>query len=190
MVWDGRTIIETERLVLRTFRESDLPEFGAFHADPEFMRYLGGRVLPPGITDGIAAGAQAAFASTGVGKIAVERKVDGAFLGMAGLSVEEWFPDDLEVGWRIGRQYWGNGYASEAGAAWVRHAFGTLGAPRVISVADVPNRRSIAVMQRIGLRLDHEAELRDETGTFAAVIYAIDAAGWQAAAMKFADSSI
>ena len=174
VVWDGRTIIETERLVLRTFRESDLPEFGVFHADPAFMQYIGGRVLPRGITDGIAAGAQAAFASTGVGKIAVERKADGAFLGMAGLSVEDWYPDDLEVGWRIGRRYWGQGYASEAGAAWVRHAFEVLDAPRVISVADVPNRRSIAVMERIGLRLDHEAELRDEFGIFAAVIYTID----------------
>jgi RimJ/RimL family protein N-acetyltransferase len=179
MVWDGRTIIETERLVLRTFRESDLPEFSAFHADPEFMLYIGGRTLERGITDGIAAGAQRSFLTTGVGKIAVERKADGAFLGMAGLSVEDWYPDDLEVGWRIGRQYWGEGYASEAGAAWVRHAFEVLDAPRVISVADVPNRRSIAVMERIGLRLDHEAELSDEFGAFAAVIYAIDSDGWR-----------
>lgn len=180
MVWDGRTIIETERLLLRTFREADLPVFGAYHDDLEFMQYLGGRVLPRGIADGIAAGAQAAFASTGVGKIAVERKADGAFLGMAGLSVEDWYPDDLEVGWRIGRQYWGQGYASEAGAAWLRHAFEVLDAPRVISVADVPNRRSTAVMERIGLRLDHEAELGDEFGTFAAVIYTIDNDTWRA----------
>ena len=178
VVWDGLTVIETERLVLRTFRDSDLPAFAAFHTNLEFMQYLGGRVLERGITDGIAAGAQKAFATTGVGKIAVERRADGAFLGMAGLSVEDWYPDDFEVGWRLGRQYWGEGYASEAGAAWVRHAFEQLAAPRVISVADVPNRRSIAVMERIGLRLDHVADLSDTTGTFAAAIYAIDAARW------------
>lgn len=178
-LWDGRTIIETDRLRLRGFRESDLPEFAALHTNLDVMQYLGGKPLDRTVTDGIAAGAQRSFAATGVGKIAVERRADGAFLGMAGLSVEEWYPDDLEVGWRLARQYWGQGYASEAGAAWVRHAFEVLQARRVISVTDVPNRRSIAVMKRIGLSFDHLAELSDPDGTFAAVVYSISAEAWR-----------
>lgn len=174
-LWDGRTIIETERLTLRTFLAADLPNFALLHANPEVMRYLGGMLLDRSTTDGIAAGAQRAFAATGIGKIAVERRADGAFLGMCGLSVESWYPDDVEIGWRLARQYWGEGYATEAGAAWIEHAFDRLGVSRVISVTDVPNLRSIAVMKRLGMRLDHYAELADADGTFPAVIYAIGA---------------
>jgi RimJ/RimL family protein N-acetyltransferase len=176
--WDGRTIIETDRLLLRGFRRDDLPAFAQMHTDDEVMAYLGARRLPPEITDGIAAACQRGFERTGVAKIAVERKSDGAFLGMAGLSFEDWYPDDIEVGWRLARPYWGFGYAAEAGVAWLDHAFKALDAPRVISIADVPNTRSIAVMQRIGLGFDHHAELPYEGSTFAAVVYALTREQW------------
>lgn len=177
--WDGRTIIETERLILRGFRRDDLPAFGAMHNDDEVMLYLGGRRLPRAVTDGIATAAQHHFDTTGIGKIAVERKADGALVGMAGLSVEEdWYPGLLEVGWRLARPFWGNGYATEVGAAWLRHAFEVHTAPRVISVADVPNTRSIAVMQRIGLQFDHYAELPYDGSTFAAVVYSTTREAW------------
>ena len=179
VVWDGRIVIETERLRLRGFTRADLPAIAAMHADLEVMQYLGGARIGPEITDGIAAAAQRSFAASGIGKLAVERRADGALIGMCGLSVESWYPDDLEVGWRLARAYWGHGYASEAGAAWVDHAFAVLGAKRVLSVADAPNLRSIAVMQRLGFTFDHAAELSDEYGSFSAVIYAIDAAGWR-----------
>ncbi|MGV3490683.1 MAG: GNAT family N-acetyltransferase [Devosia sp.] len=178
--WTGRTIIETERLLLRGFRRSDLPHFAQMHTDAEVMEFLGARPLEPAITDGIAAAAQRAFDRDGNGKIAVERKSDGAFLGMAGLSIEdEWYPDDVEVGWRLARPYWGHGYATEAAAAWLNHAFEVRRVPRVISVADVPNHRSIAVMQRLGLTFDHTADLPYEGSTFPAVIYAITAENWR-----------
>ncbi len=176
--WDGRIVIETERLCLRGFVEADLPHFAAMHTDPAVMQYLGGSTLAASVTADIAAAAQNGFDTTGVGKIAVARRSDGVFLGMCGLSIESWYPNDIEVGWRLGRAYWGHGYASEAGAAWLDHAFRVLGAPRVISVTDVPNRRSIAVMERIGLTLDHHAELTDESGSFPAVIYSMNLAQW------------
>lgn len=178
-LWAGRTVIETERLILRGFRKSDLPAFAALHRDPEVMRFVGGTPLDRAVSDGIAAAAQRQFLKSGDGKIAVERRADGAFLGMCGLSVEDWYPDDLEVGWRLAQEFWGHGYATEAGIAWVDHAFATMGARRVISVADTPNVRSIGVMQRIGLAFDHEARLSDENGAFDATIYAIDAAAWR-----------
>ncbi|OEO32694.1 GNAT family N-acetyltransferase [Devosia insulae DS-56] len=177
--WDGRSILRTERLNLRTFTEADLPLYAALNADLEVMRFLGGVGLSREQSDGIASGAQRSFATTGIGKIAVERASDGAFLGMCGLSVEPWYPDDLEIGWRLARRHWGHGYASEAAAAWIGYAFDTLKAPRVISVTDVPNQRSIAVMQRIGLSLDHYADLADGDDAFAAVIYATNADTWR-----------
>lgn len=176
-LWTGKTIIETERLLLRGFREADLAPFAQMHLDAEVMRYLGGVPLSSANSDSIAAGAQRSFNTTGVGKIAIERRSDGAFLGMAGLSFEDWYPEDLEVGWRLARPYWGHGYASEAGAAWLAYAFDKLGANRVISITDAPNRRSIAVMERIGMRLDHRAQLAEPGGHFEAVIYSVDTAG-------------
>lgn len=178
-LWSGQTVIETARLKLRGFLRADLPLFAEMHLDAEVMQFIGGVPLPSAITDGIAGAAQRSFVTTGFGKIAVERRSDGAFLGMAGLSVEDWYPNDLEIGWRLAREYWGEGYATEAGSAWLAHAFDALGAPRVISVADVPNRRSVAVMERIGLTLDHHAELADASGTFPAVVYAMTAAAWR-----------
>jgi RimJ/RimL family protein N-acetyltransferase len=121
--WDGRVILRTERLNLRTFLEADLPLYAALNADLDVMRYLGGHALSRTDSDAIASGAQRSFAATGIGKIAVERASDGAFLGMCGLSVEHWYPDDLEIGWRLALPYWGHGYASEAAKAWMGYAF-------------------------------------------------------------------
>ncbi len=72
-------------------------------------------------------------------------------------------------------EHWGRGYATEAAHAWIEHAFKTLRAARVISVSDVPNQRSIAVMKRLGMKLNHTSELEIDGVRFEAVIYAIDA---------------
>lgn len=177
---DAVVALVTDRLILRTFRGDDLEAFATLNADPEVMRYLGGHPLERSQSDAIAIGAQRAFAAERFGKIAIERRSDGAFLGTCGLSREPWYPEDLEIGWRLARRYWGNGYATEAGLAWLGHAFAVLRAPRVISITDVPNRRSIAVMERLGLTPDHAATLEDDGGPFDAVIHAISAESWRA----------
>ncbi|MDB5505999.1 MAG: GCN5-related N-acetyltransferase [Devosia sp.] len=163
----------TKRLKLRPFLPSDLAPWAEMNVDPEVMEFLGG-FMPPSHSHGMASEINAALKRDGYGKIAIERLTDGAFLGIAGLSRERWYPDDLEIGWRLARPYWGSGYATEAGTAWLAFAFDVLGVERVISVADVPNLNSIAVMQRLGMQLDHTAELDDEAGgTFPALVYAI-----------------
>ena len=170
--------ILTPRLRLRPFIDADLPLYAAICADPEVMRYLGGPMSAEQAAAS-ALGASRNYLATGVGKIAVEQREDGAFLGMCGLSREVWYPDDLEVGWRLAPQYWGHGYATESARAWVTHAFTALDAPRVISITDVPNVRSIAVMRRLGMVLDHAAELADGDEHFAAVIYRLDREAWR-----------
>ena len=175
---DGALVLSTRRLRLRTFVTEDLPAYAALNADFEVMKYLG-KPLDREHSDQMVGAAQRSFAESGVGKIAIERASDGVFLGMCGLSCEEWYPHDLELGWRLDRRYWGQGYASEAASAWLAYAFTTMAQTRIISIADVLNARSIAVMKRLAMTLDHTAELVHEGETFSAVIYAITRERWQ-----------
>jgi RimJ/RimL family protein N-acetyltransferase len=99
---------------------------------------------------------------------------------MCGLHHVRWYPDDIEIGWRLAREYWGHGYATEAAVAWLQYGFEVLALPRVISIADVPNEKSIGVMKRLGMTLDHEAELEENGENSDAAVYAITAAQWQA----------
>jgi RimJ/RimL family protein N-acetyltransferase len=177
--WTGRTVIETGRLILRAFREDDLPLYCQLGQDPVVMRYLGG-LWTAERTQEAAAHANRSLDENGYGFLAIEHRADGVFLGIGGLSVEQWYPDDLQVGWRLFQHHWGQGYATEAGLAWRDHAFESLGQKRLISMADTPNLKSQAVMQRLGMRYDHEARLRDGDDEFDATIYAMGEADWRA----------
>jgi RimJ/RimL family protein N-acetyltransferase len=180
---NGAVVLTTDRLKLRTFLPGDLGPFAALNADPAVMEFLGGP-LSRAQSDAALRGAHQCFAMRGFGKIAVERIEDGAFLGACGLSVERWYPDDLEIGWRLGRRFWGHGYASEAAAAWLSYAFDRLGAPRVISISDAPNERSLAVMKRLRLSFNHEAKLSENGETFDALVYALTLAQWRVAQLR------
>jgi RimJ/RimL family protein N-acetyltransferase len=177
--WTGAVVLTTPRLLLRTFRLDDLPHYAALNADPEVVRYLGGVPLTREHSDSIAEWAQEVFAREGIGLLAVERRDDGAFLGMCGLHHQQSYPDDVEIAWRFAREHWGHGYATEAATGWLDHAFGFLDLLRVISITDPPNVRSLAVMRRLGMVFDHEAEIEDEGVTFHAVVYSIAAERWR-----------
>jgi RimJ/RimL family protein N-acetyltransferase len=180
--WDGTPILTTPRLVLRTYRLDDLPLFAALNADPAVMATLGGEPLTREHSDGIAEWAQDCFAAERIGLLAVERHHDGAFIGMCGLHHQRAYPDDLEIAWRLAHPYWGNGYATEAATAWLGYAFEELRVPRVISITDRPNVRSLAVMRRLGMTFDHEAEVMDDGVMFEAVIHTLTARQWSSRA--------
>jgi RimJ/RimL family protein N-acetyltransferase len=177
--WDGTPILTTPRLVLRTYRLDDLPLYAALNSDPAVMATLGGEPLTREHSDDIAAWAQECWTTQRVGLLAVERREDGAFLGMCGLHHQRAYPDDLEIAWRLAHAHWGHGYATEAARAWLDYAFDELGAPRVISITDGPNVRSLAVMQRLGMTLDHEADVVDDGVTFHALIHTLTAEQWR-----------
>ena len=178
--WSGAVVLTTPRLVLRAFRRDDLPHYAALNADLEVMCHLGGVALTREASDQLAVWAQERYAREGTGLVAIERRADGVFLGMCGLHcLTDWYPDDIEIGWRLARAHWGQGYATEAATAWLEHGFATLGPPRVISVTGPPNTGSLAVMHRLGMVLDHHADLEYEGETFQAVIHAITAAQWR-----------
>ncbi len=176
-------MLSTERLLLRTWRADDLEPFAALNADPEVVEFLGGVAVPRAESDAIAAYADGLWEEERLGLLAVERRSDGAFLGFCGLHrLPDWYPDDVEIAWRLAREHWGHGYATEAARAWLDHGFGTLGLDRVISTTDrdPPNVRSIAVMRRLGMVWDHDAELAEDGVTFPAVVHSITADRWRA----------
>jgi len=176
-------VLTTPRLLLRSFRRDDLPHYAALNADLEVVRYLGGVPLSRQDSDQLAVWAQERYAREGTGLLAIERREDGAFLGMCGLHcLADWYPDDIEIGWRLARAHWGRGYATEAATAWLEHGFTRLGLPRIISVTDPPNLRSLAVMHRLGMVVDHYADLDYEGSVFRAVVHVITADQWRARA--------
>lgn len=179
VTWDGTVVATTQRLVLRTYVEADLPLFHALNADPRVYATLGGSPLSRQHSDEIAEWGQECWNTERLGLLAVARRSDGAFLGMCGLHHQESYPNDVEVAWRFAFDHWGHGYATEAGAGWLRYGFETLRVPRIISMTDHDNERSLAVMRRLGLTFDHEAQIVDDGQQFDAVVYAITSDDWR-----------
>lgn len=150
------TRLETERLILRRWQPSDLEGLAAIDADPEVMRYIGdGSVRTPDETRAALARMQAAWDERGYGHFAVQRRDDGALAGWVGLAVPAFLPEVLpavEIGWRLGRAQWGQGFATEAARAVLAFGFREVGLERVISIGHVDNAASLRVMAKLGLR--------------------------------------
>ncbi len=147
-------MIETERLRLRPWEPRDLAPFAALNADPEVMALMPRR-LDRAASDALVARIEARWREDGISFAVAERREDGAFLGMVGLAVLrlDMFPAPfMEVGWRLARAHWGQGYAGEAARAWLAHGFGTLGPEEIVAITVPANARSRAVMRRLGMR--------------------------------------
>jgi len=147
-------VIETERLTLRNWRAEDRAPFKALCNSPEVMACLGGIASDEQIDAGIAR-IQACAEANGFCFWAMERRADSAFLGFCGLKIalEPGLPveGEIEIGWRLRQDAWGQGYAREAALASLRWAWANLPAPRVIAMTVAANRRSWGLMERIGM---------------------------------------
>ncbi|HVF44658.1 MAG TPA: GNAT family N-acetyltransferase [Pyrinomonadaceae bacterium] len=150
--------IETERLVLRMFRESDTDAYAEMLGDAEVMRFLGGKVMSRQEAWRNMAMVLGHWQLRGYGFWAVEERASGELVGRVGCWRPEGWPG-LEVGWTLRRAYWGRGYATEAARASVAYAFTTLGQTRVISLIDPNNANSIRVAERLGERPEGEWEV-------------------------------
>lgn len=164
----------TERLLLRGLEESDLSAYASMCADAEVRRYLGdGRALERPAAWREIAILLGHWDLRGFGQWAVVERASGELVGRAGLWQPEGWPG-MEVGWVLGRPYWGHGYATEAARAAVDHAFQTLGTRRLISLIRPDNGRSIRVAERLGERYDRQVELARTVHH----VYAIDRETW------------
>jgi RimJ/RimL family protein N-acetyltransferase len=149
-------VIETERLRLIAWTEAERAPFSAMTADPEMMVDYG-RPFDAAMAMERFERHMAAFAQDGFGKWALRRKADGEYLGTCGVS-PIWptlaSAPGLEIGWRLVRQAWGEGYATEAARAALADIFERTEAGDVIAFTAPWNARSQAVMTRLGLRRD------------------------------------
>ena len=148
--------ITTERLLLRRWTPADREPFAALNADPAVAEFLPGP-LTRAESDALLERIEADFEAHGFGLWAVEVRASAALAGFVGLSLphfEAAFTPCVEIGWRLAREHWGQGYATEAARAALDHGFGELGLREVVSFTVPANLRSIAVMQRLGMRRD------------------------------------
>jgi RimJ/RimL family protein N-acetyltransferase len=164
------TVLETERLLLRAPVPEDAEPLAPMYADPEVMRYLGqGRTLKPRETEQSVQRMIAGWEVDGFGLFTTVRKEDETVIGRVGLIVwnpETWQtvpahdpgPTELEVGYTIGRPYWGQGYATEAAAAARDFALQRLGAKRLIALIIRGNDASENVARKLGFA--HERDIR------------------------------
>lgn len=140
----------------------DLVVHAEMSADPEVRRYIGnGETVDPAQSWREVALYIGHWALRGYGQWALERKADGESLGQAGLWNPPGWPG-LEVGWRLARHTWGQGYATEAGRAAIDWAWATLDAEQLISVIQPDNIRSIHVAERLGMRPLRETTLKGQ----------------------------
>lgn len=151
-------LLTTPRLRLRPWRETDLEPFAALNADPRVMEHFPA-VQTLAESDAFARRSMALIEAQGWGHWAIEVVGGAPFIGFAGLAVKTFeapFTPCTEVGWRLARDAWGHGYATEAARAAVDFGFRELGLAEIVSYTTLRNARSIAVMERLGMRRDIE----------------------------------
>lgn len=146
--------IETNRLVLRGWKEEDIPVFARLNSDKQVMEYFL-HTLTREETLGFYRRIQEEFAVSGYGLYAVETKQDGCFIGYVGLhnvTFDVDFAPAVEIGWRLLPGAWNKGYATEAASACLDYARNRLKMKEVCSFTSLPNERSQRVMQKIGMK--------------------------------------
>ncbi len=148
--------LRTERLALRQWRPADRAPFAALNADPEVMRYFPA-ILTREASDALVDLVEEHIEREGWGLWALEVRVTGVFAGFTGLArprFDAHFMPAVEVGWRLARAAWGHGYATEAARAAVAFGFDALELSEIVSFTAAGNRRSRAVMERLGMTHD------------------------------------
>lgn len=178
-------MIETNRLVLRQWRDQDFPAFANLCDDEAVMEFFPKRLTR---AESVAMGQrlQSLIAQRGWGCWAVEVPGENPFIGFVGLHIPKPnlpFSPCVEIGWRLAKAYWGRGYATEAAIASLGYAFTQLDLDQVVSFATLANSRSQAVMKKLGM---HRAgtfshpDLEPTDPLCKHVLYKISKSHWQA----------
>jgi RimJ/RimL family protein N-acetyltransferase len=150
--------LETERLLLRWFRESDFPEYAAICADPEVMKFLTGSPMNEMEAWRHMASVMGHWYFRGFGVWAVEEKQSQRLVGRIGFMHPVGWPG-FELGWTIARESWGKGYATEGARRALEYAFNEMDRDHVISCIAPDNVRSMRVAEKLGEKVEGQTEL-------------------------------
>jgi RimJ/RimL family protein N-acetyltransferase len=148
--------LRTGRLLLRRWRDADRDAFAELNADREVMEHFP-EPMPREKSDALIDRIEVGFEERGYGFWAVELVATGEFIGFTGLALAEFeahFTPVVEVGWRLKRSAWGQGYATEAALAAMTYGFDEVGVREIVALTTRDNLRSRAVMQRLGMSYD------------------------------------
>jgi RimJ/RimL family protein N-acetyltransferase len=178
--------LSTPRLILRPWRDDDATAFAAMFDDPAVMEFL----LPfkdRAAIDAIIGRVRQHFAEHGFGWWAAELPGVAPFIGFIGLAqvnFEAPFTPAIEIGWRLARAYWGQGYATEGAKAALASGFTQLGLDEIVALTVPANRRSWRVMQRIGMKRDpaddfDHPRVPDGSPLKRHMLYRIDRTRWE-----------
>jgi RimJ/RimL family protein N-acetyltransferase len=170
--------LASERLLLRPFVEDDVAPYFALMQDQDVTRYVGDRRVPtlPETWRSVAA-LLGHWELRGYGQWAIIERESDELVGRTGIINPVDWPGP-EVGYLLGRRWWGRGYATEAAAAAMAWGFTTIGFDRLISLIDPANAASIAVALRLGETLSGETDLWGHH----VLVYGIDRVDWEARA--------
>ncbi|MFB5192255.1 GNAT family N-acetyltransferase [Alicyclobacillus fastidiosus] len=153
-------ILETSRLVLRRWDGKDIVPMAEINADPEVMRWIGGGTTrTEEQTKRAIEHWENEWNTQGYGLLAVEVKESGELAGFVGISVPTFLPEVMpavEIGWRLGRSFWGKGIATEAAREVLRFGFVDCGLTEILSICQVGNDASERIMQKLGMHLERE----------------------------------
>lgn len=152
--------LTTDRLLMRSWRESDLEPFATLNADPEVMEFMRGP-LTREASDAWVGRINDSWIANGYGLWAVEVRGGPEFVGFVGLAdalFEAPFTPAVEVGWRLARSAWGHGYATEGARAALSYGFLDAGLPQILTFTATANARSRAVMERLGMVRDSDGD--------------------------------
>jgi ribosomal-protein-alanine N-acetyltransferase len=153
--------LRTDRLVLRRWRPEDLDPFAALNADPEVMEHFFRGVSSREDTAAFMARIDDEFEARGFGLWAVEVPGKAAFIGFIGLHAvpfEAHFTPAVEVGWRLAKAHWHQGYATEGASAAVAFGYDVALLQEIVSFTNTANLRSQRVMERIGMERDPDGD--------------------------------
>jgi RimJ/RimL family protein N-acetyltransferase len=145
----------TSRLILRSFKEGDLPGFSQYRSDPEIARYQSWNT-PYSLE-------QAKYLFTEIGKtepgtpgewyqIAIERKDLPGIIGDCGFEIKRYDRLQAEIGFSFAQQFQKQGYATEAVKGLIDYLFSTFNLHRIIAICDVENQASVRLLERLGMR--------------------------------------
>jgi RimJ/RimL family protein N-acetyltransferase len=143
-------------LLLRRWRPDDKVPFALLNADPVVMEHFPS-TLDREASDAFADRIEAGFDARGYGLWAVEIPGEAEFIGFVGLALHDFpahFTPAAEIGWRLARDYWGRGFATEAARTAIGDGFERVGLGEIVSFTAATNIRSVAVMQRLGMTHD------------------------------------